>query len=127
MVKNHIEPKLISKEGGPPPFHPLTKNHFFSSYALYVGSLKDKNRSTRVSNITTSSKRTSGVSKKKDPLSPAGGSRDGHRRGRGSGRGQEEREGGDWRNLPASNLPDDWGREKEVTEEKQTSTGNHHC
>jgi hypothetical protein len=35
------------------------------------------------------------------------------------------KEGGDWSNLLASNLPEDWGREKEVTEEKQTSTGNH--
>jgi hypothetical protein len=34
-------------------------------------------------------------------------------------------EGGDWSNLLASNLPEDWGTEKEVTEEKQTSTGNH--
>ena len=102
----------------------------FFLYITYVtdtsGSVKDKNRSTYVSDVTASSKRSSG-SKKTDPLSP--GSSSGHHRGRRSRRGQEERdrEGGDWSNLPASNLPEDWGREKEVTEEKQMSTGEQNC
>ena len=102
----------------------------FFLYITYVtdtsGSVKDKNRSTYVSDVTVSSKRSSG-SKKTDPLSP--GSSSSHHRGRRSRRGQEERdrEGGDWSNLPASNLPNDWGREKEVTEEKQTSTGEQNC
>ena len=79
--------------------------------------MKDRNR-------TTTSKRSSAVGKKPS-VSPAT-----SHRGRRSGRGQEGsrynvgEEGGDWSNLPASNLPEDWGREKEVTEEKQTSTGN---
>ena len=93
----------------------------FSPYITDISdSVKNKNGSTHV---TTSSKRSGVSSKKSDPLSP--GSSRGHHRGRRSRRGQEDRdrEEGDWSNLPASNLPDDWGREKEVTEEKQTSTG----
>ena len=93
--------------------------YFFSPLTDFSGSVKDKNR-------TTTSKRSSAVSKKPS-VSPAAG----HRyRGRRSGRDQEGSRydvgegGGDWSNLPASNLPEDWGREKEVTEEKQTSTGN---
>ena len=35
----------------------------------------------------------------------------------------EEEERRDLTNLLPSNLPDDWGREKEVTEEKQMSNG----
>ena len=109
----------------------ITIIHFGPSlYYMYLsalGSLKDKNRSSYMSSVTTSGKRGDAVSKKSDPLSPAGSScAAGRHRGRRSRRGQEEmeREGGDWSNLPASNLPEDWGREKEVTEEKQTSTGN---
>ena len=76
--------------------------------------------------MSLSSKRISG-SKKTDLLSH--GSSSVYHRGRRNRRGQEERdrEGGDWSNLPASNLPEDWGREKEATEEKQTSTGEQNC
>ena len=94
---------------------------FFPPLTDFSGSVKDKNGTT-----CTTSKRSSAVSKKPS-VSPAAGH---PYRGRRSGRGQEGsrydvgEEGGDWSNLPASNLPEDWGREKEVTEEKQTSTGN---
>ena len=101
----------------------LTFDIIFSPYVTDIsGSMKEKNRSTHASNVTTSSKRSNG-SKKSDLLSP--GSSSAHHQGRRSRHGQEERdrEGGDWSNLSASNLPDDWGREKEVTEEKQMSTG----
>ena len=72
-----------------------------------------------MSNATTSNKKASGI-KKSDPLSPD--SSRSHHRDRRSRRGRE-REGSDWSNFSINNLPEDWGREKEVTEEKQTSTG----
>ena len=75
--------------------------------------------SSAAKTATTSSSSVRGIDKKRDPLSPSSSSR--HHRGRRSRRGQVE--GGDLSNLATSNLPDDWGREKEVTEEKQVSSG----
>lgn len=93
------------------------------SLANNPGYVKDKNRPTHVSSATTNTKKATSGSKKNDQLSPS--SSRSHHRGRRSRRGQgdRERDGGDWSNLPVSNLPEDWGTEKEVTEEKQTSTG----
>ena len=77
-------------------------------YLSSVGSVRGKSRSTRVS---------SNSAKKKDPSSSS-------RRGRGARRdrlGVDEQS--ELSNLPTSNLPEEWEKEKGVSEEKRISSG----
>ena len=94
----------------------LIMSSYYSLNTQYAASVVDKNRNY----VSTTAAVTKNKSKKDPQLSS--GQRGRRSLARRSQRGREDESRG-LANLPLSNLPEDWGTEKDVSEEKLVSSG----